>query len=158
MALALAEEAAFKPEVGGGGGGANWGGGGTAPDGDEPDGFTGAVPGGGPGAKPFLATEGADAECCRGTKSAGGGGGASCGGGGMEAAWAAAAVAAVVPAVVEAVVPEAAAAAAVAEVVVLGVIMTLKLLVFFVCRMLLGLLVVEVEVVGSACWGVAAGS
>ena len=76
----------------------------------------------------------------------------------MEAAWAAAAVAAVVPAVVEAVVPEAAAAAAVAEVVVLGVIMTLKLLVFFVCRMLLGLLVVEVEVVGSACWGVAAGS
>ena len=74
----------------------------------------------------------------------------------MEAAWAAAAVAAVVPAVVEAVVPEA--AAAVAEVVVLGVIMTLKLLVFFVCRMLLGLLVVEVEVVGSACWGVAAGS
>ena len=76
----------------------------------------------------------------------------------MEAAWAAAAVVAVVPAVVEAVVPEAAAAAAVAEVVVLGVIMTLKLLVFFVCRMLLGLLVVEVEVVGSACWGVAAGS
>ena len=74
----------------------------------------------------------------------------------MEAAWAAAAVAAVVPAVVEAVVPEA--AAAVAEVVVLGVIMTLKLLVFFVCRMLLGLLVVEVEVVGSACWGVAVGS
>ena len=78
--------------VGGGGGGANCGGGGGVNP-DIPFAVVGDLP---PEAVSLVAIvpavaalgfmEGADALCCKGTKSGGGGGGASCGGGGITTA------------------------------------------------------------------------